>query len=77
MAEETFDGRIILNSDLKHGAAGMLEWASQMGRNYTAWPDGMPTPEGDPEASEEQNTWCERTNTNFVIATTLVEITQT
>lgn len=48
----TYDGRILLTTDLERRAAALLEWASSLRQAYTPWPAGLPSPEHVESAQE-------------------------
>lgn len=48
----TYDGRILLTTDLTRRAAALLEWASGLRQAYTPWPAGLPSPEHSDSAQE-------------------------
>lgn len=53
----TYDGRILLTTDLERRAAALLEWASSLRQAYTPWPAGLPSPEHAESAQERDYAW--------------------
>lgn len=67
MIEGSFDGRILLATDLTRRAAALLEWASGLRHAYTSWPAGLPSPTR--TASEQERTYALKVNGIFQYAT--------
>jgi hypothetical protein len=63
MIAGTFDGRILLDSELKIRAAQLLDWASRLKDASTPWPEGLPSPNN--YASEEERSFALKTNGIF------------
>lgn len=53
MMNQSFDGRILLDTPLKVRAAQLLDWASSLRTKYSPWPESLPSPRHFENAAEE------------------------